>query len=63
MTFEDFSAAVRELSTIQEEKAIRRWMDFSEECVENGQFVGHRTEHPKTAPGKNGERTGDDING
>ncbi len=24
------------MSAIQEEKAIRRWMDFSEEYVENG---------------------------
>lgn len=40
MTYEDFSAAVRGLSNIQEEKSIRRWIDFSEECVQNGQFVG-----------------------
>lgn len=40
MNGEDFFTAVRKLSPVQDEEAIRYWKGFVDGCVEHGQFVG-----------------------
>ncbi len=40
MNGEDFFTAVRKLSPVQDEEAIRHWKGFVDVCVEHGQSIG-----------------------
>lgn len=44
MGHEDFAAAVRKMSPVQEGEGIRHWMGFADANVENGMFVGFKAE-------------------